>query len=152
MVFQVTPSISTPSFDSTDRNLKSSKNQNHQSKLLIELFHSQTKQIVSAVLALTRQNETDSDSGISTSHRPPSPINDKEQMQLVKNIAIAVRDLLQTLDYAPTSIKQMVNPSITFKQIFSSLSRLVRTTLQSFFQFSCLINRNCSSTKLRSNE
>jgi hypothetical protein len=30
-------------------------------------------------------------------------------MQLVKNIAIAVRDLLQTLDYAPTSIKELVN-------------------------------------------
>jgi hypothetical protein len=29
-------------------------------------------------------------------------------MLLVKNIAIAVRDLLQTLDYAPISIKQMV--------------------------------------------
>jgi hypothetical protein len=29
-------------------------------------------------------------------------------MQLVKNIAIAVRDLLQTLDYAPTTIKEMV--------------------------------------------
>jgi len=30
-------------------------------------------------------------------------------MQLVKNIAIAVRDLLQTLDYAPTPIKELVN-------------------------------------------
>jgi hypothetical protein len=30
-------------------------------------------------------------------------------MQLVKNIAIAVRDILQTLDYAPLSIKEMVN-------------------------------------------
>jgi len=29
-------------------------------------------------------------------------------MQLVKNVAIAVRDLLQTLDYAPTPIKQLV--------------------------------------------
>ncbi|CAF1649244.1 unnamed protein product [Adineta ricciae] len=28
-------------------------------------------------------------------------------MQLVRNIAIAVRDLLQTLDYAPTAIKEM---------------------------------------------
>ena len=30
-------------------------------------------------------------------------------MQLVRNIAIAVRDLLQTLDYAPTAIKEMVS-------------------------------------------
>jgi hypothetical protein len=29
-------------------------------------------------------------------------------MQLVKNVAIAVRDLLQTLDYAPTAIKELV--------------------------------------------
>ena len=41
--------------------------------------------------------------------RPLSPINDKEQIQLVKNIAIAVRDLLQTLDYARLPIKEMVN-------------------------------------------
>jgi hypothetical protein len=30
-------------------------------------------------------------------------------MQLVKNVAIAVRDLLQTLDYAPAPIKELVN-------------------------------------------
>jgi ornithine carbamoyltransferase len=39
-------------------------------------------------------------------------------MQLVKNIAIAVRDLLQTLDYAPASIKQMVKRSISLKKNF----------------------------------
>lgn len=102
--------MSTPSFDtSQNENSKSSKSKNHQSKLLLELFHSQTKQIVGAVLVLTRQNETDSDSGISSIYqRPSSPINDREQMQLVKNIAVAVRDLLQTLDYAPNSIKEMV--------------------------------------------
>jgi hypothetical protein len=79
------------------------------SRLLIDLFHSQTKQIVSAVLALTRQNEADDTTGpINRHNRPLSPIDDKEQMQLVKNVAIAVRDLLQTLDYAPISIKEMV--------------------------------------------
>lgn len=110
--------MSTPSFETikerSDSNSKSSKNKDHQSKLLIELFHSQTKQIVGAVLALTRQHETDSDSGISSIyHRPVSPINDREQMQLVKNIAIAVRDLLQTLDYAPISIKEMVTRELS---------------------------------------
>ncbi|CAF0874579.1 unnamed protein product [Rotaria sp. Silwood1] len=78
------------------------------SPVLIDLFHSQTKQIVSAVLILTRQNEADINNGISSKYnRSLSPTNDKEQIQLVKNIAIAVRDLLQTLDYAPTSIKEM---------------------------------------------
>jgi NADPH-dependent curcumin reductase CurA len=115
IIFQIPSSTSTPSIDtaeSHDTNLKLSKSKNHHStpsSLLIDLFHSQTKQIVSTVLALTRQSETDYDSGISSSYnRSSSPINDKEQMQLVKNIAIAVRDLLQTLDYAPTSIKEMV--------------------------------------------
>ena len=77
---------------------------------MLDLFHSQTKQIVHAVLALTRQHEMDDHSGsITKSNRPLSPIDDKEQMQLVKNVAIAVRDLLQTLDYAPPVIKQMVS-------------------------------------------
>jgi hypothetical protein len=81
------------------------------SSLLVDLFHSQTKQIVSAVLVLTRQNEIDNNNnGLSARYnRSLSPINDKQQMQLVKNVAIAVRDLLQTLDYAPTPIKQLVN-------------------------------------------
>lgn len=75
---------------------------------MLDLFHSQTKQIVSAVLALTRQSEMDDNHGsITKQNRPLSPIDDKEQMQLVKNVAIAVRDLLQTLDYAPANIKQM---------------------------------------------
>ncbi len=65
---------------------------------------------MNAVITLTRQNESDYDSGISSTYTHSlSPINDKEQMQLVKNIAIAVRDLLQTLEYAPASIKEMVN-------------------------------------------
>jgi hypothetical protein len=38
-------------------------------------------------------------------------------MQLVKNIAIAVRNFLQTLDYAPISIKEMVKKYF-FKNIF----------------------------------
>ena len=85
------------------------------SSLLIDLFHSQTKQIVSAVLALTRQHEMDDNNRLSTQrNRPLSPMDDKEQMQLVKNIAIAVRDLLQTLDYAPVSIKAMVRESFSF--------------------------------------
>ncbi|CAF3412242.1 unnamed protein product [Rotaria socialis] len=75
---------------------------------LLDLFHSQTKQIVNAVLMLTRQNEPDNNNGLQLRfNRPMSPTTDKEQMQLVKNIAIAVRDLLQTLDYAPISIKEM---------------------------------------------
>ena len=118
------------------------------------MFHSQTKQIVGAVLALTRQHETDSDSGISSIyHRPVSPIDDREQMQLVKNIAVAVRDLLQTLDYAPISIKEMVTP-ILFETLIrnDALSSLVRTTIQSFFQFSRLFDRSRSSTKLRATE
>ena len=79
------------------------------STLLVDLFHSQTKQIVSAVLALTRQHDIDNDASAGPNrNRPLSPLDDKEQMQLVKNIAIAVRDLLQTLDYAPTAIKEMV--------------------------------------------
>ncbi|CAF4763102.1 unnamed protein product, partial [Rotaria sp. Silwood2] len=94
-----------------DKNIKSSKSKDEHSKSsssLINLFRSQTKQIITAVLKLTRQSETDYNSGIPiTYNRPLSPIKDREQMQLVKNIAIAVRDLLQTLDYAPLSIKEM---------------------------------------------
>jgi NADPH-dependent curcumin reductase CurA len=102
---------------------KSKEQLSTSSSLLIDLFHSQTKQIVSAVLALTRQNESDNDNGISSRYnRPLSPINDKEQMQLVKNIAIAVRDLLQTLDYAPTPVKEMVNIVYQLKKYFLSLS------------------------------
>jgi hypothetical protein len=65
---------------------------------------------------LTRQNEFDNNNSLSSRFtRPLSPINDKEQMQLVKNIAIAVRDLLQTLDYAPATIKEMVNEFFLIK-------------------------------------
>ena len=77
---------------------------------MIDLFHSQTKQIVNAVLILTRRQDIDTNQNFSSRFdRSLSPRNDKEQMQLVKNVAIAVRDLLQTLDYAPASIKQLVN-------------------------------------------
>lgn len=90
--------------------------------LLVDLFHSQTKQIVSAVLTLTRQNEIDNNN-ITTGQtlrytRSLSPINDKEQMQLVKNVAIAVRDLLQTLDYAPAAIKELVENISKFSFFF----------------------------------
>lgn len=60
-------------------------------------------------------------------------------MQLVKNIAIAVRDLLQTLDYAPNSIKEMVKSHVHRPEI-PLFSISVRTTLQSFFQFSRLVD------------
>jgi hypothetical protein len=113
IIFQVSLSISTSSFDtkeSLDKNSESLKSRDHHLKFLIDLFHTQTKKIVGAVLALTRQSESDYDSRISSStyNRLLSPLNDKELMQLVRNIAIAVRDLLQTLDYAPISIKEMV--------------------------------------------
>jgi hypothetical protein len=42
-------------------------------------------------------------------------------MQLVKNIAIAVRNFLQTLDYAPISIKEMVKKYF-FKKYFQIFS------------------------------
>ncbi|CAF1009679.1 unnamed protein product [Adineta ricciae] len=107
-------STSAPSFDvqdSPDRVPKFSKSKDQQqtsSILLNDLFHSQTKQIVSAVLALTRQNDIDHSNALAQpSNRPLSPVNEKEQMQLVKNVAIAVRDLLQTIDYAPAPIKTM---------------------------------------------
>ncbi|UJR10425.1 hypothetical protein I4U23_014629 [Adineta vaga] len=97
--------------ESSERNLKSPKPKDQQLTSLSSLtntFHFQTKQTISAVLALTRQNDIEH-SNISTtsSSRPLSPMNEKEQMQLVKNVAIAVRDLLQTLDYAPAPIKTM---------------------------------------------
>jgi len=58
---------------------------------------------------LTRQNENNSDTeSFSNSNHSVAPVNDRQQMQLVKNIAIAVRDLLQTLEHAPISIKEMV--------------------------------------------
>lgn len=89
--------------------MKSKDQASKSSSTLIDLFHSQTKQIVNAVLVLTRHNETDNNNRmVSRFNRPLSPTTDKEQMQLVKNIAIAVRDLLQTLDYAPIAIKEMV--------------------------------------------
>ncbi|CAF5061850.1 unnamed protein product [Rotaria magnacalcarata] len=95
--------------DSHDSKSTNTKDQSVKSpSVLLDLFHSQTKQIVNAVLILTRQNEPDNNNGLQLRfNRPMSPTDDKEQMQLVKNIAIAVRDLLQTLDYAPTSIKEM---------------------------------------------
>jgi len=90
--------------ESQDTKTKNSKDPSStiasSTSLLIDLFHSQTKQIVTAVIALTNQNETNN-------NNKPSSINDKEQMQLVKNVAIAVRDLLQTLDYAPAPIKEL---------------------------------------------
>ncbi len=92
------------------KSTKSKEQSSTSSSLLVDLFYSQTKQIVNAVLVLTRQYEIDNNNGISSKKtRPLSPITDKEQMQLVRNIAISVRDLLQTLDYAPASIKEMVN-------------------------------------------
>ncbi len=104
--------------ESSDTKSKKSKDLSS-STLLIDLFHSQTKRIVSAVLTLTRQHEIDNN--LSSKHiHSLSPINDREQMQLVKNIAIAVRDLLQTLDYAPVSIKEMVDLFVfSFFEIFS---------------------------------
>ena len=76
---------------------------------LIDLFHSQSKQIVNSVLILTRRQEIEANHNSSSRFdRSLSPRSDKEQMQLVKNVAIAVRDLLQTLDYAPLSIKHLV--------------------------------------------
>ena len=78
----------------------------------IDLCHTQTKQIISAVLALTRQNENDNiHDALLTSNQLLLPMNDKEQMQLVKNVAIVVRDFLQTLDYAPRPVKELVNNS-----------------------------------------
>ncbi|CAF4019987.1 unnamed protein product [Rotaria sordida] len=95
-----------------DKHIKSSSKSKDEhfitSSLLINSFRFQTKQIINTVLKLTRQSETDYKNGIPIIYnRPLSPINDKEQMQLVKNVAVAVRDLLQTLDYAPLSIKEM---------------------------------------------
>ena len=97
----------TPSFTSVEQTLNLSY---APTSSFIDVFHSQTKQIVNAVLLLTRQHDTnDADRLSARLHRSVSPINDKEQMQLVKNVAIAVRDLLQTLDYASASIKAMVS-------------------------------------------
>lgn len=80
---------------------------------LIDRFHSQTKQIVNAVLKLTRQTDIDDDLNIIVlQHLSLGTLNDREQMQLVKSIAIAVRDFLQTLDEAPLAIKQMVRCEI----------------------------------------
>ena len=77
--------------------------------VLIDRFHCQTKQIINAVLKLTRQNDIDEDLNLTMiQNLSLTSNNDREQMQLVKSIAIAVRDLLQTLDYAPVSIKEMV--------------------------------------------
>jgi hypothetical protein len=50
-------------------------------------------------------------------------------MQLVKNVAIAVRDLLQTLDYAPVSIKEMVN-NLNF--IITGFRTICLTRLKAF--------------------
>ena len=102
---------STESHDGNRKLGKSTDSLATSSRSLIDLFHSQTKQIVSAVLTLTRQNENDESGHLLASQatRSLSPLDDKQQMELVKNIAIAVRDLLQTLDYAPMRIKEMVN-------------------------------------------
>ena len=110
----------TPSFTSVEQRLNLSCSS---PSSFIDVFHSQTKQIVNAVLLLTRQNDTNElDSLSARLHRSLSPINDKEQMQLVKNVAIAVRDLLQTLDYAPASIKEMVSADLLLdRSPFSSL-------------------------------
>ncbi|CAF3391796.1 unnamed protein product [Rotaria sp. Silwood1] len=129
-----TPSLNTK--ESPDKNIVPSKPKDEHSisKLsLMNLFRSQTKQIISAVLKLTRQSETDYNNGIPiTYNRPLPPINDREQMQLVKNIAVAVRDLLQTLDYAPLSIKEMVHNFLSehryghFSNLVVSLIETVR--------------------------
>jgi len=112
------------------KSTKSKEQSSTSSSLLVDLFYSQTKQIVNAVLVLTRQYEIDNNNGISSKKtRPLSPITDKEQMQLVRNIAISVRDLLQTLDYAPASIKEMVNKFLNYflnKNLFiSSLNNVI---------------------------
>lgn len=101
--------------DKNGKTLESRSPHSLSSSLLIDLFHSQTKQIINTVLILTRQSEIDFEKGkIVTHNRPLSPINNREQMQLVKSIAISVRDLLQTLDYAPLSIKEMVKNFLLF--------------------------------------
>ncbi|CAF3742200.1 unnamed protein product [Adineta steineri] len=132
---KVASSTSIPLFnakESCDKNVKLSKPKDEQltssSSLLTDLFHSQTKQIINAVLELTRQNEIDNTNGLSSPYnRPLSPLNDKEQMQLVKNIAIAVRDLLQTLDYAPAPIKTMSEKRYNhFSNLVVSLIETVR--------------------------
>lgn len=92
-------------------------------KTLIDALHAQTKQIVSDVIALNRQNETDDEQIlINKANRPSSPIDEKQQMRLVKNVAIAVRDLLQTLDRAPQRIKDMVSSSLIDDFLNSSYS------------------------------
>ena len=108
---QFSSSPSTSSFDNNDSSDTTVASGIRSSSLLIDLFQSQTDQIVNAVLKLTRQNDlNDNDRLLRSSfeHLSLTSFNDREEMQLVKNIAIAVRDLLQTLEYAPSLIKEMV--------------------------------------------
>lgn len=82
------------------------------------------------MLILTRRQDIDSNQNFSSRlDRSLSPRNDKEQMQLVKNVAIAVRDLLQTLDYAPASIKQLVNSIEIFSSFNHSFSSRNNVTI-----------------------
>ncbi|CAF1242738.1 unnamed protein product [Adineta steineri] len=124
----IKPTLYEPKESQEMKSTKSKEKISTPSSLLVDLFHSQTKQIVGAVLALTRQYEMSHNNGnLSKNNRPLSPISDKEQMQLVRNIAIAVRDLLQTLDYAPTSIKQMSEQRYNhFSSLVVSLIETVR--------------------------
>ena len=109
--------------ESPDTTVSSSKSKEQRSSsLLIDLFDSQTKQIVNAVLKLTRQNNIDEDMPLpSFHHLSLSSISEREQMQMVKHVAIAVRDLLQTLDYAPVSIKEMVRDPCRCRSFFTRL-------------------------------
>ncbi|CAF0758842.1 unnamed protein product [Didymodactylos carnosus] len=94
---------------------------------LIDLFHSQTKQIISTVLTLTRQGDSD-ETHDKQQLQATKVYDDKEQMMLVKNIAIAVRDLLQTLDYAPREVKEMS------EQRYNHFSNLVVSLIESVRQ------------------
>ncbi|CAF3013938.1 unnamed protein product [Rotaria socialis] len=127
--FSSTSSIDNKEFqDKNAELLKSKDGKAVSSSLLINFLHSQTKNIISAVLVLTRQNEIDYNNGTNLRYsRPLSPINGKQQMQLVKNIAIAVRDLLQTIDRAPVFIKEMSEQNYNhFSSLVVSLIDTVR--------------------------
>ncbi|CAF5017732.1 unnamed protein product [Rotaria magnacalcarata] len=114
--------------DKNTKLLKSNDGKAISSSLLMNLLHSQAKNILSAVLVLTRQNEIDYNNETNLRYsRPLSPINDKQQMQLVKNIAVVVRDLLQTIDRAPIFIKEMSEQNYNhFSNLVVSLIEAVR--------------------------
>ncbi|CAF0748586.1 unnamed protein product [Didymodactylos carnosus] len=106
---------------------KESETNSYVTENLIELFHSQTKQIINAVLTLTRQTD-----GVETAYRQQSETtavyDDKERMMLVRNVAISVRALLQTLDYAPNEVKEMS------EQRYNHFSSLVVSLIESVRQ------------------